>query len=91
MKLIRYWFEFEISEEEVRRYGNYSGLKRGCGVTAYSYEDALAVLAEKLFRGDPIPQVHKVTENVDVSTLDPGHILPNIGVPIWRGVWFPRI
>lgn len=91
MKLTRYWFEFEISDEDVRSYSTYSGLKRGCGVTAYTYEDALAVLAEKLFRGDPIPPVRKFTEDVDVSTLDPGHVLPNIGVPTWRGVWFPRI
>jgi hypothetical protein len=63
----------------------------GCGVTAYSYEDALVVLRERRFKNDLLPSIHKVIEDIDVSTLDPGHVLPNIGVPIWRGIWFPRI
>lgn len=28
-------------------------------------------------------------EDVDVSTLDPEHVLPNTGVPAARGIWFP--
>lgn len=89
MILTRYWFEFVISDQDLQRYNNYGGLGLGCGVTAYTYEDALAVLAEQLFRGEPIPPVRKVIEDVDVSTLDAGHVLPNMGVPAWRGVWFP--
>jgi hypothetical protein len=26
---------------------------------------------------------------VDVSSLDPGHVPPNVGPPHVRGVWFP--
>jgi len=89
--LKRFWFEFDISEDALRRYSSYSGLGLGCGVTAYSYEDALVVLRERLFKKDPLPPVRSVIEDIDISTLDPGHVLPNIGVSIWRGVWFPRI
>jgi len=45
--LKRFWFEFDISEDDLRRYSSYSGLGLGCGVTAYSYEDALVVLRDR--------------------------------------------
>jgi hypothetical protein len=64
---------------------------RRCGVTAYSLEDALALVRQELWRTDePLPSIREVIEDVDVSTLDPGHVLPNMGPPIWRGVWFPN-
>jgi hypothetical protein len=88
--LKRFWFEFDISKDDLHRYSSYSGLKMGCGVTAFSYEDALVVLRERRFKKDPLPSIRNVIEEIDVSTLDPDHVLPNIGVPIWRGIWFPR-
>lgn len=88
--LRRYWFEFEICEDDVFRYPSYAGLGRGCGVTAYDQNDALLLLREHLFREDPLPQIRKVIEDVDVSALDGSHVLPNIGVPTWRGVWYPN-
>jgi len=36
-----------------------------------------------------MPEIKKVIENVDVSTLDAGHVLPNMSPPNIRGVWFP--
>jgi hypothetical protein len=36
-----------------------------------------------------MPAVVQVVENVDVSTLDQKHVLPNIGDVTVRGVWFP--
>jgi hypothetical protein len=91
VKLVRFWFEFDISDAELRTHKRYGGLTLGCGVTAYGYEDALLVLQKDLFRDEPIPAIKRVVENVDVSRLDANHVLPNIGVPTWRGVWFPRI
>lgn len=89
--LRRYWLEFEVSEADVSRYSSYAGLQRGCGVTAYSQEDALVLLREHLFRNDPLPPISKVIEDVDISTLEKNHILPNIGVPSWRGIWYPNL
>lgn len=91
VNLIKFWFEFEISDAELRNHRHYGGLTLGCGVTAYNYDDALIVLQQGLFRDEPIPTIKRVVENVDVSTLDANHVLPNIGVPIWRGIWYPRI
>jgi len=30
-------------------------------------------------------------EDVDVRALDGGHVLPNMGDPSVRGVWYPRV
>ncbi len=79
--LHRYWFEFEDV------YLSVVGL--GCGVTAYSEEDARSLLAETVFRDVAFPPIRRVVEDVDVSTLDAGHVLPNMLEPTSRGVWFP--
>jgi hypothetical protein len=38
--------------------------------------------------GAAVPQPARVVEDVDVSTLDAGHVLPNMRAPNERGVWF---
>jgi hypothetical protein len=35
------------------------------------------------------PELVHAVPNVDVSTLDPGHVLPNMLPPNTRGVWYP--
>lgn len=83
MDLHRFWIRFAAS--------NSFGVPRpGCGVTAYSYDDALAILGMTVFNGKPIPEIEHVIEDVDVSTLDQKHVLPNMDAPTWRGVWYPR-
>jgi hypothetical protein len=79
----RFWFRFENT-------GNLpAGVRMGCGVTAWSREDAEALLRQRVFAGARIPTPQIVIEDVDVSTLDPGHVRPNMGDPVLRGVWFP--
>jgi hypothetical protein len=80
--MIRYWFEFENNVPY--------GMKIGCGVTAYSYSDALNILKDKVFKDSSQFQIKRVIEDVDVSTLDPGHVLPNMSPPNLRGIWFPQ-
>lgn len=65
------------------------GTGLGCGVTAFSYEDALDLLQDKVFTEKPIPPVSSVIEDVDVSTLDADHVRPNMGNPLKCGIWFP--
>lgn len=71
-------------------YPSYTTVAWGCGVTAYTVEDALLLLNECLLRDDPLPSLLATTEDVDVSTLDPDHVLPNIAPPNERGIWFPN-
>ena len=80
MKLTRYWFELE--GETISRLGY--------GVTAYGEADALELLAAAI--GRPLPRVRSVIVDIDVSTLDGGHVLPNVvAPPSERGVWFPMV
>jgi len=62
----------------------------GCGVTGVDRSDAEALLAASMLAKDGLPPVLEVIEDVDVQTLDPGHVLSNLGDPSVRGVWFPR-
>jgi hypothetical protein len=83
--LRRFWIEFEPRLS----FGS------GFGVTAIDVDDALGLIAEWrrdfLSRDvDPLPPPMRIVEDVDVSTLDPGHVLNQINPPIWRGVWYPR-
>lgn len=87
--LTRYWIKFDTSTAAAERQVARRGAKFGCGVTAYGYEDALTLLRWLLFDGEPLPPVAQVIESVDIRTLDQGHVAPNIGLPVWRGLWFP--
>ena len=59
----------------------------GYGVTAYSIEDAEQLLTRAGLSRDWV----EVIEDVDVSSLDEGHVLPNIGGVTFRGVWYPAL
>jgi hypothetical protein len=61
-------------------------------VTAYTLEDALSLVQENVFRGNSLPEVKAVIEDVDIGALDAfndPHHRNNFGVPTWRGIWFP--
>jgi hypothetical protein len=80
MDLHRYWLEWEPRDKN---------LTIGCGVTAFDEEDALALIAAAL--GRELPRPARVIEDVDVSMLDPRHVVPFIYPSNERGVWFPKL
>lgn len=84
MKLTRFWFEFDRDSLPTGL-----GIALGCGVTAWSYDDAINILEEEVFRDVAFPKIKKVDENIDISTLDRSHVLPNMLPPNVRGVWYP--
>ena len=88
--LHRYWFEFDFSAQAAS-YGWRYLPALGCGITAYNYADAIRIMQIFLLRDPGMPLFKAVIVDIDVSTLDPRHILPNIGVPVWRGLWYPKI
>jgi hypothetical protein len=81
--LKRFWFVFELL-------GRPNALNIGCGVSAYDYDDATNILRERVFVGQQLPSIRSFVEDVDVSTLDPRHVVPNVGSVTTRGVWFPQ-
>jgi hypothetical protein len=89
--LHRYWFQWQVGQSPgldpvLARVG--AGL--GCGVTAVDVDDATHLIRTVALDGTELPPIASVTEDVDVGTLDAGHVLPNMGDPSVRGVWFPR-
>ena len=57
-------------------------------MTAWTREDAIAILRRLVFDGGNVAR-HTVIEDVDVTTLDANHVLPNMMPPSVRGVWYP--
>jgi hypothetical protein len=84
--LVRYWFTFQGADPTEL---HSRGVRIGCGVSGYSLEDALHLLAHKVFADSPVPPF-EVIEGIDVSTLDAGHVLPNLSPSNRRGIWFPE-
>lgn len=82
-RLIRFWFRFE-------QFAGPEALNLGCGMTAYDYNDALGLLREKVFKKNVFPRILEFNEDVDISSLDQRHIVPNMEDPTLRGIWFPR-
>lgn len=80
--LRRFWFNF-------KNIPPFCPLWLGCGVTGYDHSDALQLLARTVFAENPQLEVDTMIEDVDIRTLDAGHVLPNMGMPAVRGVWFP--
>jgi hypothetical protein len=79
-ELRRFWLKFD--SDDVRH-----GL--GYGVTAWTENDALQIVQSDVLGGEPLP-TFTLQADVDIPTLDPGHILPNMESPNWRGIWYPR-
>jgi len=63
-------------------------LRKGCGVTGLDEEDCWRRVRD-VFGTRPLPVFTDVVLDIDVSTLDPVHVLPLIGNPAELGVWFP--
>ena len=79
MTLHRFWIEFQLLPQQ----------HVGYGVTAIDFADALKLLADTLDTQLPAPT--RVVHDVDVRTLDEGHVLPNMLPPDSRGIWFPML
>jgi len=75
--LTRYWFK---TKNEL-----------GFGITAFSEEDAKVLLTDMATIIGKDYEVLEIITNVDVSTLDQNHVIPNMGPPNLRGVWYPLL
>ena len=80
----RFWFEFKF---EIW-YEAPAGLLLGCGVTAIDYNEAISIMTKKIFKENKLPPIIKCIENIDVRTLDQGHVVLNMLPPNRKGIWF---
>jgi hypothetical protein len=81
----RYWITFDQPAGDKPALS----LSLCVGVTAPSIEAALKIIRFQMFVGKDLPAVKRCIEDIDVSTLDANHVLPNMGVPAMHGIWFP--
>lgn len=89
MRFKRYWIEFEIDLDD---WGSPNSLLRaGCGVTGVNLDDCLCLIQQQILNGAELPPMKRVIEDVDISTLDSNHVIPNMGLVIKRGIWFPIV
>jgi hypothetical protein len=78
-----FWFRFEPMPTP-------TPINLGCGVTAFSREDALALLQERVFGANGVPRLVEVIDDITRAALDSKHVVPNLGKLEERGVWFPQ-
>ena len=82
--LHRYWFVFAPTSPP-------SFFVVGCGITGYNEADARNLLEKYVFSLWGVAEIQNVIKDVDIRTLDQNHVIPNMGPPSNRGVWYPRM
>ena len=60
-------------------------LNIGIGVTAASEEESRAMVLQAVEDADIV----SVSPVLDATELDQGHVVPNMGNLLVRGIWFP--
>jgi len=75
--LRRFWFELS------------RGL--GVGVTANTRLEAESLARDACLQSGWAFELSGLIEDVDVNDLDQNHVVPNMGPPNFKGVWFPRL
>lgn len=87
MILKRFWF---IVFPE-NRFG-----PKNFGVTASSKSEGRELIIDSLNKlnlqplGENLSDTIEVIEDIDIRLLDQGHVIPNMGVVTFKGVWFPN-
>lgn len=66
------------------------GFTEWYGVSAYSLEDACALLGQYGYTVDPADPSVAVRERVVLTEDEQRHLGPNMGPMQFRGVWYPR-
>jgi hypothetical protein len=66
------------------------GVVRWYGVSAYSLDDARALLLQYGYDIDPSDSSVTIREHVVLTEQEQPHIGPNMGPMQLRGVWFPQ-
>lgn len=80
----------QLHDPRLRRFWFSTPESLGIGVTAYSRSEAESLARAAATQLGRSFEPSSVTEDVDVRDLDQKHVIPNMGPPNFRGVWFPR-
>lgn len=63
----------------------------GYGVTAYTRGEAESIARDAATALGKTFTVTNVIEDVDISKLDQGHVVPNMRAPNFHGLWYPQL
>jgi hypothetical protein len=63
----------------------------GIGLTALDANEALELAEATRAEHFPKAMLRGVVTDIRVAQLDQGHVVPNMGPIVVRGVWFPRL
>jgi len=61
------------------------------GVTAGSLPEAQAIARGACAKLGWVFEPYEVVKDVDIRNLDQHHVIPNMGPPNFKSVWFPRL
>ena len=78
-----------MKNESLKRFWFEARKNHGIGVTAYDLEDARTIVRSCAWAMSYGPDFDRFIENIDITELDQGHVVPNMGIVIDRGIWFP--
>ncbi len=78
-------------ERLLRRFWFPTTSGHGYGVTAYSQQEAESLAQAAATSLGLSFEPSEVVADIDIQTLDAGHVIPNMGPPNFHGVWFPRL
>ncbi|WP_147414346.1 hypothetical protein [Sphingomonas gilva] len=78
-----FWIDFEKLDKP-------TPLNLGCGVSAFSREEAIGLIQRYIFGNRTMPVILNIIDDVKLSDLDKKHVAPNIGSTSVRGIWFPQ-
>lgn len=84
----RFWFEFDLPPWEPRLAPLFI-LYYGVGVTGFDAADCLWMVRD-LVPVPSLPPVRSITPDVSLADFTPPSRI-GLGVPVWRGVWFPPV
>jgi hypothetical protein len=82
----RFWFEFDLPSPGSLRESAFACLSLGAGVTGFDVADCLWMIRDLLPTAS-VPPVRTVIPDVSLAEFAPR--VMGLGVPAWRGVWFP--
>jgi hypothetical protein len=85
----RFWFEFDLPRWEAGLDPGLASLYYGVGVTGFDTADCLWMIRD-LVSGSRLPHVRSITADVVLAGFGPP-FPGGLGVPVWRGVWFPPV
>ena len=80
-----------LNDPSMRRFWFSLSRGLGVGVTATTKAEAEALARDACAKVGWDFDTQAVLEDVDIRTLDQNHVIPNMGPPNFRGVWFPRL